>query len=89
MLMRSLLCAGTFVVGAKLGEAVPSVLSVCNVAKPTVGRGVPPPTVKQRAPATLSSMIVVSRMRRFYALQLVDEFSDASGDMLVQRPRGD
>jgi len=26
--MRSLLCAGTFVAGAKLGEAVPSDLSV-------------------------------------------------------------
>jgi hypothetical protein len=38
--IRSLLCAGTFVVGANLGEAVPSDVSVgVTVAKATVGRG--------------------------------------------------
>jgi hypothetical protein len=34
-------------------------------------------------------LILASRLWRFDALQLVDEFSDASGDMLVERAGGD
>jgi hypothetical protein len=34
-------------------------------------------------------MILVSRLGRFYLLQLVDEVSDASGDILVESAGGD
>ena len=87
--MRWLFCAGTFVVSAELGEAVPSDLSVVTVAKPTVGRGCAQPTVKQLTSLTCSSTILVSCVWRFYALQLVDEFSNTSGGMLVERAGSD
>src|SRR6266487_3318028 len=38
------------------------------IPKPTVGRGYPPSTVKQRTPSTLPSMILVSCVWHFYAL---------------------
>jgi hypothetical protein len=64
------------------GGAVRSVNRV-TVAKLTVGRGCAPPTVTQRTSLTPSSMLVWC-VWRFYALQLVDEFSDASGGVLVE-----
>jgi hypothetical protein len=64
------------------GGAVRSVNRV-TVAKLTVGRGCAPPTVTQRTSLTPSSMLVWC-VWRFYALQLVDEFSDDSGGVLVE-----
>jgi hypothetical protein len=86
----SLLCAGTFVVGAKLGEAVPSDLSVVSESQSrplTVGNR--RPTSRCGRPRRIPSLILVSRLGGFYVLQLVDEFSDPSGDMLVERAGGD
>jgi hypothetical protein len=40
-------------------------------------------------PRRIPSLIFVSRLGGFYVLQLVDEFSDPSGDMLVERAGGD
>lgn len=42
------------------------------------------PAAEQRTSLTPSSMILVWPVWCFYALQLVDEFSDASGDVLVE-----
>ena len=66
--------------GAKLGDAVPAELSVVTQADrwPWV------PAAEQRTSLTPSSVILVWRVWWFYALQLVDEFSDASGDVLVE-----
>jgi hypothetical protein len=35
------------------------------------------------------SLTLVSRLGRFYVLQLVDKFSDATGDVLVEPAGGD
>jgi hypothetical protein len=86
----SLLCVGTFVVGAKLGEAVPSDLSVVSESQSRpLTLGDPRPTSRCGHLRRFPSMILVSRLGRFYVLQLVDEFSDPSGDMLVERASGD
>jgi hypothetical protein len=54
-----------------------------KIDRPVDG-GLPGPTVKQRACLTPSSTIPASSVWCFYALQLVDEFPNASGYMLVE-----
>jgi hypothetical protein len=82
--------AGTLVVSAKLvaaGAVRPA--SRVTTAKPTVDSACPSPTVQQRTSLTPSSLIFASWVWRFYALQLVDEFANASGYMLVERAGSD